>query len=160
MRDLRHPSSVSPAPSCAFAPRPRRRRDTASVTVERRARPHGHALLARPQGEDAAALEDAARPRPFETIARLEDVASNWSDTSGSRASTRASGEERTAGRPPRPDLFDVLARATAWSARTHGAFDATVEPLTRAYDLRGKGRIPAEDERAHAGVARAAGRA
>jgi len=97
------------------------------------------------QGEDAAALEDAATAA-FETIARLEDVASNWSGTSELARFNAEAAKGTTV--VASPDLYDVLARATAWSVRTHGAFDATVEPLTRAYDLRGKGRIPAESER------------
>jgi thiamine biosynthesis lipoprotein ApbE len=100
------------------------------------------------QGEDPAALE-AAATAAFETIARLEDVASNWRATSElSRFNAQAAGSRTVTASP---DLYDVLARATAWSARTGGAFDATVEPLTRAYDLRGAGRIPAEPVRARA---------
>jgi len=119
-----------------------------SVTVERERILMGTRCSLVLQGEDAAALEDAATAA-FETIARLEDVASNWSDTSELARFNAAAAKGNTV--VASPDLYDVLARATAWSVRTHGAFDATVEPLTRAYDLRGKGRIPAESERAHA---------
>jgi thiamine biosynthesis lipoprotein len=76
-------------------------------------------------------------------------VASNWNETSELARFNAAAATSRTV--PASADLYDVLARATAWSVKTHGAFDATVEPLTRAYDLRGAGRIPAENERAKA---------
>ncbi|MEP7027423.1 MAG: FAD:protein FMN transferase [Candidatus Eisenbacteria bacterium] len=100
------------------------------------------------QGGDQAALETAATAA-FETIARLEDVASNWRDDSELSRFARASGAGGAV--VVSPDLFDVLARATAWSRRSGGAFDATVEPLTRAYDLRGVGRLPSEAKRAAA---------
>jgi len=129
----------------AFAPR-HAAADT--VTVERERVLMGTRCSLVLQGEDAAALEDAATAA-FETIARLEDVASNWSDTSELARFNAAAAKGTTV--VASPDLYDVLSRASAWSVRTHGAFDATVEPLTRAYDLRGKGRIPAESERAHA---------
>jgi hypothetical protein len=118
------------------------------VTVERERVLMGTRCSLVLQGEDAAALEDAATAA-FETIARLEDVASNWSGTSELARFNAEAAKGTTV--VASPDLFDVLARATAWSVRTHGAFDATVEPLTRVYDLRGKGRIPAESERARA---------
>jgi FAD:protein FMN transferase len=40
-------------------------------------------------------------------------------------------------------ELTDTLTSVFAWVPRTRGAFDPTVLPLVRAYDLRGKGRIP-----------------
>jgi thiamine biosynthesis lipoprotein ApbE len=100
------------------------------------------------QGEDEAALESAATAA-FETIAQLEQVASNWrEDSELARFNAQAARARRVTASA---DLFDVLARATAWSKRSGGAFDATVEPLTRAYDLRGKGRVPTESARAQA---------
>jgi thiamine biosynthesis lipoprotein len=40
-------------------------------------------------------------------------------------------------------ELAGLLRTDFAWVPRTHGAFDPTVLPLIRAWDLRGKGRIP-----------------
>lgn len=40
-------------------------------------------------------------------------------------------------------ELVDLLATVFAWVPRTQGAFDPTVAPLMRAWDLRGQGRIP-----------------
>ena len=118
------------------------------VTVERERVLMGTRCSLVLQGDDTARLETAAT-KAFDTIARLEDVASNWNEQSElSRFNAAAAKANHV---PASADLYDVLARATAWSARTHGAFDATVEPLTRAYDLRGEGRIPSENERAKA---------
>src|SRR5262249_61195391 len=43
--------------------------------------------------------------------------------------------------------LFAVVASALSLAAATGGAFDPTVEPLTLAWDLRGKGRVPGGPE-------------
>jgi thiamine biosynthesis lipoprotein len=40
-------------------------------------------------------------------------------------------------------ELSKLLGAVFAWSERTDGAFDPTVLPLVRAWDLRGPGRIP-----------------
>jgi thiamine biosynthesis lipoprotein len=60
------------------------------------------------------------------------------------------------AGKPVRvsPELSDLLAVNFRWVPRTSGAFDLTVAPLLRAWDLRGKGRIPTDAELAAARAA------
>ena len=45
------------------------------------------------------------------------------------------------------PELAQLLATDLAWVPRTRGAFDPTIFPLIRAWDLRGKGRIPTSVE-------------
>jgi thiamine biosynthesis lipoprotein len=45
------------------------------------------------------------------------------------------------------PDLFDFLCAGAALSREASGAFDLTVGPLVRLYDLRGSGRWPMEGE-------------
>lgn len=40
-------------------------------------------------------------------------------------------------------ELVETLAEVFAWVPRTQGAFDPTVLPLVRAWDLRGAGRVP-----------------
>ena len=52
------------------------------------------------------------------------------------------------------PELSDLLAIDFRWVTRTSGAFDLTVAPLMRAWDLRGKGRIPTAAELAAARAA------
>jgi thiamine biosynthesis lipoprotein len=53
----------------------------------------------------------------------------------------------RTAAKTPVPvssDLFDLLAKAEAYSRASHGAFDMTVGPLVRAWGFHaGNGRLP-----------------
>jgi thiamine biosynthesis lipoprotein len=53
--------------------------------------------------------------------------------------------DEGTQGKPVAvsSELAQLLATDLAWVPRTQGAFDPTVLPLVRAWDLRGKGRIP-----------------
>src|SRR5687767_3765659 len=113
------------------------------VTVERERYLMGTRCSMHLEGSDQAQLEQAASAA-FDEIARLEGVASNWQVDSELNRFHRAA-ERAGAGRPVpvSSDLFDVLARAQSWHERSGGAFDATVEPLTRLYDLRGGGRIP-----------------
>lgn len=130
------------------APAATRPATPANVTIERERILMGTRCSVMLQGENEAALE-AAATAAFETIARLEDVASNWREDSDLARFNAAARSARIQAAPP--DLFDVLARSTEWNRRTGGAFDATVEPLTRAYDLRGAGRIPTERVRLQA---------
>ncbi|MEO6461673.1 MAG: FAD:protein FMN transferase, partial [Candidatus Eisenbacteria bacterium] len=124
-----------------------------TLTVERERYLMGTRFTVLLQGEDRAALESAASAA-FDAVARYEDVTSNWradSELSKLHAAIDAQGAGR-----PRPvavsgDLYDVLAAARSWCQRSEGAFDATVEPLTRAYDLRGAGRMPGEADLAAA---------
>jgi thiamine biosynthesis lipoprotein len=51
-------------------------------------------------------------------------------------------------------ELVDLLGDLFAWIPRTDGAFDPTIAPLMRAWDLRGKGRIPTPAELAAARAA------
>jgi thiamine biosynthesis lipoprotein len=49
------------------------------------------------------------------------------------------------------PELARELARALAVAERSAGAFDPCLASLVEAWDLRGAGRVPSEDELAHA---------
>ncbi len=76
----------------------------------------------------------------FDEIARLEAVLSDWRDDS------ELSRLNRGAASAPFPcsrDLFDFIAAAIGYNRMTGGAFDTTVAPLVRLWDLRGEGRIP-----------------
>jgi thiamine biosynthesis lipoprotein len=87
----------------------------------------------------AAAIEAA-----FGEIARLEGLLSSWRDDSEvSQLNALGAGESLACA----PALYELLVAARSLAEVTHGAFDPTVEPLTRAWDLRGKGRVPDEDE-------------
>ena len=92
----------------------------------------------------------------LDEVAVLESLLSNWLASSAlSRLNAAGAGDAL-----PEP-LFAVIDSALALAALTAGAFDPTVEPLTRAWDMRGKGRVPTERERlaalAHTGWTRIA---
>jgi FAD:protein FMN transferase len=122
----------------------------------------GRAAPARASGEPSASPSTVARARflmgtrlsivlpapapeatfdtAFAEVERLDAVMSNWIDTSelGRMNSAAAAGAFSCS-----PDLFAAIDSALHWAEVTGGAFDPTVEPLTRAYGLRGReGRI------------------
>jgi FAD:protein FMN transferase len=70
----------------------------------------------------------------FDEVARLEDVMSNWKETSEisnlNRSAVRSSFRCST-------DLFDLVQASLDWAERTQGAFDPTVEPVIRRLGLR-----------------------
>jgi len=83
------------------------------------------------------ALEEA-----FAEVSRLESILSNWITTS------EISRLNEEAGRAPvrcSRELFGALSAALRWAETTGGAFDPTVEPLTRALGLRDDGRAPGD---------------
>ena len=95
---------------------------------------------------------DAAE-RAFATIARLEDVASDWRPTS--ELAQLTSGDVRRP-IPVSAELGDVLARALDVAARSDGAFDPTIGPLVLVWRAaRRAGRLPdpADVERAKQSV-------
>ena len=97
--------------------------------------------------EDADVAAEAA----FATIQRLDEVLSDWTETS------EASQLAAHAGEGPievGPELFGVLEQSLEIARFTHGAFDPTVGPLTALWRrARALGRMPdpAEIARAHA---------
>ena len=89
----------------------------------------------------------AALDRALETIARLEPVLSSWQiDSELARFHAAADSGFTCSG-----DLFTALSGARAWAESTGGAFDPTVEPINRIWDMRGEGRVPTERERKEA---------
>jgi thiamine biosynthesis lipoprotein len=81
-----------------------------------------------PQGGDP---EEASRAleAALDEVARLETLLSNWrEDSELSRLNRRAGSGEA----PVSEDLLAVLTAALHWADATAGAFDPTVEPLTR----------------------------
>ena len=73
----------------------------------------------------------------FDEVARLEEVMSNWRETSEiSRLN------EARPGYPVRcsEELFDAIVAALRWAEETAGAFDPTVEPLVQLLGLRRDG--------------------
>ena len=90
----------------------------------------------------------AASEAVFREVERMEALLSTW------RAGTPLARLNRTVvGKPTAgPDrLRYLLDRTLAWSERTGGAFDPRVGALVDAWDLRGEGRIPSQQELASA---------
>ncbi len=102
----------------------------------------GTAWAASP-GDAAAAIEAA-----FDEIARLEAILSDY------RPGSELSRLNHAAFASPfacSPDLFDFIRVSAACTARTGGAFDITIAPLTAVWDLRGAGRIATPEQVRHA---------
>ena len=94
-------------------------------------------------------LADTSRAGPvleraLEAIARLEPVMSSWR-TDSELARFHAAADS---GFICSPGLFDALVAARAWAESTSGAFDPTIEPVNRIWDMRGQGRVPDARER------------
>lgn len=100
---------------------------------------------------EAAAYGEGAGPAieaAFNEMARLEQILSDYRDDS------ELTGLNQRAGSGPvacSTDLFEFLSEAVRHSRDTGGAFDITVGPLMRVWDLRGRGRLPSTGEIASA---------
>ena len=114
----------------------------ARVPVERRVASMGTTLdvvvLAEDRGRALSASEAA-----LGELRRVEALLTTW----------RRGGELDWINRSPAGDplpvdaeLLGLLVDVFAWTKRTGGAFDPTIAPLVRAWDLRGDGRVPSGD--------------
>ena len=92
---------------------------------------------------DDSARATAAIEAALDTIAGIERGMTSWRHDSELSLLNDATGTARGCS----ADLFAVLDSALAMAAATGGAFDPTVEPLSRAWDLRGPGRVPTPAE-------------
>jgi FAD:protein FMN transferase len=121
-------------------------RSAAPALVERRVPAMGTrleiAVVADGREQALAASESA-----IEEVRRVEDLLTTWRDSPLSRLDAAEVGRRV----PLDDELYGLLAGVFAWSARTSRAFDPTVLPLVRAWDLRGAGRVPSSE-----GLARA----
>ena len=113
-----------------------------SRTVDRARMLMGTVCTARVETADSARAIGAIG-RAFDEIARLERVMSSWRDDS-ELARLNATGTERF---ECSSDLHAALDSSRVYAALTGGAFDPTVDPLERAWDLRGHGRVPTDRE-------------
>jgi thiamine biosynthesis lipoprotein len=122
----------------------------ASATVERRVASMGTTVdLAVRAPDRAKGLE--ASEAALRELDRVEALLTTWRRGGDLDRIDRApSGEPVAVSR----ELLDLLTAVFAWSPRTEGAFDPTAAPLVRAWDLRGRGRIPAPAELASARAA------
>ena len=118
-----------------------------TAVVERRIVSMGTVLELRVGALDRPAAL-AASEEALREIERVERLLSTWRSGGPLDRLNRARPQESVGlGR----ETADLLAEVEAWSRRTGGAFDPTVLPLVRIWDLRGAGRIPsaAEQQRA-----------
>ena len=129
---------------------PAQRASGAAAVVERRVAAMGTLLslsLEAGSREEGLAASEAA----VEAVVRAEALLSTW----------RPGGPlDRLNGEPPGEDLeigsevAGVLERVLDLARRTDRAFDPTVLPLVRAWDIRGRGRVPTEEDLARASAA------
>ena len=97
-----------------------------------------------PGDETARARAAAALEASLEEISRLERILSDWRDDSEmSRLNRQPSGAPFACS----PELFDFLSLGLRLATATGGAFDMTVGPLVKLYDLRGSGRWAGPDK-------------
>ena len=76
----------------------------------------------------------------FGNIDALDRALSSWRGDSELSTVNRGPSQTRI---PLSRDFCDVLQQSLAMAEETEGAFDPTIEPLNRAWDLRGHGRVP-----------------
>jgi len=111
-------------------------RDATVATLACAAIADGHADTA----QAGAALDEA-----LAAMDALGSATSAWFSGSELSALNATAGRERVA---PTPDLHAAIDSALAIAEETEGAYDPTVLPLERAWDIRGAGRVPPPDER------------
>ena len=86
----------------------------------------------------ALALSEA-----WDEMARLDDILGARAGSELGRLNALAATERFACS----PDLYAAIDSALDVAEETGGLFDPTIEPLARAWDLRGAGRVPAADE-------------
>ncbi len=112
---------------------------TAPARVERHLEAMGTLLGLSVAGPDRASALEASEEAVRE-IARVETLLTTWRPGGPlDRINTAPPGEAVLMG----AEVSEILQAVFAWSQRTEGAFDPTVLPLVRAWDLRGQGRVP-----------------
>jgi thiamine biosynthesis lipoprotein len=94
------------------------------------------------QGADTAKVA-ASLVASLNEIARLEKIMTPWDSLSELRLLNKRAGQTLAVTQ----DLFAVVDSAIVFAKLTKGAFDPTVEPLIQAWDLRGDGKVPTDDE-------------
>ena len=138
-----------------YPPPPPPQASPAGAVVERRLAAMGTVLSLAVSGRDRATALEASEAAVGE-IARVEERLTTWRPGGPlSRLNAANPGETVVLG----DEVAGLLAAVLDWSERTQRAFDPTVLPLVRAWDLRGGGRVPAGSELARALAATGPGR-
>ncbi len=96
------------------------------------------------RGGEIAATQSAINAA-FDEIARIESIMSHWRDDS------ELARVNQMAGRQPvkvAPELLEVVKRGIGVSRMTGGAFDITVETVSRLWQIEGEDpKVPSKDE-------------
>jgi thiamine biosynthesis lipoprotein len=130
---------LSLCPNCPGAPP----QAAPEARIERRLAAMGTVLNLSVAGHDRAAALQASEAAVRE-IGRVEDEITTWRPGGAlDRLNAARPGEAVQLG----PEVAALLAAVFDWSERTRGAFDPTVLPIVRAWDLRGRGRVPGREE-------------
>ncbi len=112
---------------------------TAPARVERHLEAMGTLLGLSLAGPDRVSALESSEEAVRE-IARVEALITTWRPGGPlDRVNAAPPGEAVVVG----AEVSELLDAVFAWSQRTQGAFDPTVLPLVRAWDLRGQGRVP-----------------
>ena len=118
-----------------------------NTTVERRLAVMGTSLRLSVEAADRAAALEASEAAARE-IERAERLLSTWKRGGPlDRLNRAAPGASVDIGE----EAAGLLQGVFQWRSRTEGAFDPTVLPLVRAWDLRGAGRVASPEEIARA---------
>jgi thiamine biosynthesis lipoprotein len=126
-----------------------------AAVVERRLAAMGTVLGLSVSGPDRGTALQASEAAAGE-IARVEELLTTWRPGGPlDRLNAANPGETVILG----AEVAGLLAAVLEWSERTGRAFDPTVLPLVRAWDLRGGGRVPAESDLARGLAATGPGR-
>jgi len=134
-------------PAAALAkPRPQPNRAAAPPLsiVERSGDVLGAPCTAQAQGRGDSTATAGALDAAWDDIARLGDVLSAWQASSELSRLNAAAASERFA---CSVELYAAIDSAMRVADETGGVFDPTIEPLNRAWDVHGAGRVPAADE-------------
>lgn len=126
-----------------------------AAVIERRLAAMGTVLDLAISGRDRGTALEASEAAVGE-IARVEERLTTWRPGGPLDRLNAASPGEMVA---LDGEVAGLLAAVLEWSERTERAFDPTVLPLVRAWDLRGEGRVPAATELARALAAMGPGR-
>ena len=134
------PAAAPPKPH----PKPHRGAAPNLSIVERSGEVMGASCTVVAQGRGDSTATAGALDAAWDEIARLEDVLGAWQVTSELTRLNAAASSERFA---CSPELYAAIDSAMGLAEETGGIFDPTIEPLGRAWDVHGAGRVPPADE-------------
>jgi thiamine biosynthesis lipoprotein len=135
---------LAPAAMAARTPRTAGMRASAPAARAERARElMGTICTAQAEAADTVRA-GVAIDEAFDVVATLDSVMSSWNEASElQRLNARAAADRVACSE----DLFAAIQAGLQAAGETDGAFDPTIEPLDRVWDMRGAGREPEPGE-------------